>query len=321
MTMTDPIADLLTRIRNAAQVGKDRCDVPASQAQAGAGQDPPGGGLHPHLQGAGGGPAAARIRLYLRYSSDGEPAIHGLRARLPARPARLPRRRGAAQGPRRHRRRRDLDLQGAHDRRQGARAAPRRRGHVPGLVGRLPCHASERTPSRSRRGSQVHVGGRGGPGQGAEGRAAAARPRRHQRRRRGRAGRGEPRRRRAAAVRALPRPHPRAARQRRHAASPPASSASSTSSASATRPSSRARASSCCRSASPTRWLTRRREGVAITLRREGQPADDRGHRQAEGRPGGGRDPQRCARPTPYKGKGVKYSDEVLKLKAGKTGA
>lgn len=31
MTMTDPIADFLTRIRNAVQVGKDRCDVPASK--------------------------------------------------------------------------------------------------------------------------------------------------------------------------------------------------------------------------------------------------------------------------------------------------
>ncbi len=31
MTMTDPIADFLTRVRNAVQANKDRCDAPASR--------------------------------------------------------------------------------------------------------------------------------------------------------------------------------------------------------------------------------------------------------------------------------------------------
>jgi small subunit ribosomal protein S8 len=33
MTMTDPIADFLTRIRNAVMAGKDRVDVPASKVK------------------------------------------------------------------------------------------------------------------------------------------------------------------------------------------------------------------------------------------------------------------------------------------------
>ena len=31
MTMTDPIADMLTRIRNANKAGLDKCDIPASK--------------------------------------------------------------------------------------------------------------------------------------------------------------------------------------------------------------------------------------------------------------------------------------------------
>lgn len=33
--MTDPIADMLTRIRNAIQAGHDRCEFPASKVKAG----------------------------------------------------------------------------------------------------------------------------------------------------------------------------------------------------------------------------------------------------------------------------------------------
>ena len=77
MTMTDPIADLLTHIRNAARVGKDRCDIPASRLKlelAKIFQEE--GFIHSFKvleEGHGG-----TIRLYLRYSSEGEPEIHGL---------------------------------------------------------------------------------------------------------------------------------------------------------------------------------------------------------------------------------------------------
>ncbi len=77
MTMTDPIADLLTHIRNAARVGKDRCDIPASRLKlelAKIFQDEGFIRSFKVLEEGHGG----TIRLYLRYSSEGEPAIHGL---------------------------------------------------------------------------------------------------------------------------------------------------------------------------------------------------------------------------------------------------
>ncbi len=36
MTMTDPVADYLTRLRNAIQAGHKRVDVPASNTETGA---------------------------------------------------------------------------------------------------------------------------------------------------------------------------------------------------------------------------------------------------------------------------------------------
>jgi len=77
MTMTDPVADLLTHIRNAARVGKDRCDVPASRLKLELAKILQEEGFVRSFkvleEGQGG-----TIRLYLRYSADGEPAIHGL---------------------------------------------------------------------------------------------------------------------------------------------------------------------------------------------------------------------------------------------------
>ena len=77
MTMTDPIADLLTRVRNAVLVGRDRCDVPASKVKLELSKILQEEGfirtfkvLEEDSQGT--------LRLYLRYSSEGEPAIHGL---------------------------------------------------------------------------------------------------------------------------------------------------------------------------------------------------------------------------------------------------
>ena len=75
MSMTDPIADLLTRIRNAHTVKHDRLDVPASKLKAevcrilkeqGYIQD-----VEPfEVEGPGSG-----LRIYLRYTEEGVPAI------------------------------------------------------------------------------------------------------------------------------------------------------------------------------------------------------------------------------------------------------
>jgi small subunit ribosomal protein S8 len=77
MTMTDPIADFLTRIRNAVQAGKDRCDVPASKVKLELSKILQEEGFIRTFKVLEEGPQGT-LRLYLRYSSDGEPAIHGV---------------------------------------------------------------------------------------------------------------------------------------------------------------------------------------------------------------------------------------------------
>ncbi len=77
MTMTDPIADLLTRIRNAVLVGKDRCDAPASKVKLELSKILQEEGFIRTFKVLEEGPQGT-LRLYLRYSPDGEPAIHGV---------------------------------------------------------------------------------------------------------------------------------------------------------------------------------------------------------------------------------------------------
>jgi small subunit ribosomal protein S8 len=77
MTMTDPVADFLTRIRNAAQAGKDRCDVPASKLKLELAKILQEEGFIRTFKVIEEGPQPT-IRLYLRYSSEGEPVIKGL---------------------------------------------------------------------------------------------------------------------------------------------------------------------------------------------------------------------------------------------------
>ena len=77
MTMTDPISDYLTRVRNAVQVGKDRCDVPASKIKLELSKILQEEGFIRTFKVLEEGPQGT-LRLYLRYSSDGEPAIHGI---------------------------------------------------------------------------------------------------------------------------------------------------------------------------------------------------------------------------------------------------
>jgi small subunit ribosomal protein S8 len=77
MTMTDPISDYLTRVRNAVQVGKDRCDVPASKIKLELSKILQEEGFIRTFKVLEEGPQGT-LRLYLRYSSDGEPAIRGI---------------------------------------------------------------------------------------------------------------------------------------------------------------------------------------------------------------------------------------------------
>lgn len=77
MTATDPIADFLTRIRNAARANKDRCDIPASRLKLELAKILQEEGFIRTFKVVEEGPERA-IRVYLRYSPEGEPAIHGL---------------------------------------------------------------------------------------------------------------------------------------------------------------------------------------------------------------------------------------------------
>jgi small subunit ribosomal protein S8 len=77
MSMTDPIADMLTRIRNATLVRHDRADVPASKMKLEIAKILKQEGFIRTFKVLEEGPQGV-LRIYLKYSDDGEPVIHGL---------------------------------------------------------------------------------------------------------------------------------------------------------------------------------------------------------------------------------------------------
>jgi small subunit ribosomal protein S8 len=74
MTMTDPIADLLTRIRNAILAKHDRLDVPASKLKLEVCRLLKQEGYIENFRLVEAKPQSA-IRVYLRYNDEGVPAI------------------------------------------------------------------------------------------------------------------------------------------------------------------------------------------------------------------------------------------------------
>ncbi len=78
MSMTDPISDMLTRIRNATMVRHDRTDLPASKMKLEIAKILKQEGFIRTFKLLEEGPQGV-IRIYLKYSEDGESAIHGLR--------------------------------------------------------------------------------------------------------------------------------------------------------------------------------------------------------------------------------------------------
>jgi small subunit ribosomal protein S8 len=77
MSMTDPISDMLTRIRNATTVRHDRTDVPASKMKLEVAKILKQEGFIRTFKMLEEGPQGL-IRIYLKYAEDGEPAIHGV---------------------------------------------------------------------------------------------------------------------------------------------------------------------------------------------------------------------------------------------------
>jgi len=76
--MTDPIADMLTRIRNANQVRKDRVEVPASKMKRAIAEILKREGYIRDFEVVQDGPKAT-LRIYLKYGPGGERVITGLR--------------------------------------------------------------------------------------------------------------------------------------------------------------------------------------------------------------------------------------------------
>lgn len=77
MSMTDPIADMLTRIRNGIQARHERIEVPASKLKVEVARILKSEGfisnyklVEAEIQGT--------LRIYLKYSQDGESVIHGI---------------------------------------------------------------------------------------------------------------------------------------------------------------------------------------------------------------------------------------------------
>lgn len=74
MSKTDPIADLLTRIRNAHLSKHDRLDVPSSKLKAEICRILKEQGLIKNFRTLEAQPSA-KLRIFLRYGDDGSPAI------------------------------------------------------------------------------------------------------------------------------------------------------------------------------------------------------------------------------------------------------
>ncbi len=78
MAMTDPIADMLTRIRNANMVQKETVDLPASRIKEEIATVLRNEGFIKDYQRIAEGPQGV-LRLYLKYGKDGQKVISGLK--------------------------------------------------------------------------------------------------------------------------------------------------------------------------------------------------------------------------------------------------
>jgi len=80
MSMTDPIADMLTRIRNGIQSRHDRVEMPHSKLKVEVAKILKSEGFISNFKEvpAEDGKPSGTLRVYLKYSEDGEPVIHGI---------------------------------------------------------------------------------------------------------------------------------------------------------------------------------------------------------------------------------------------------
>ena len=79
MSMTDPIADMLTRIRNGIQAHHDRIELPTSKLKVEVARILKSEGFIANFKEVPeDGKPSGTLRVYLKYSEDGEPVIHGI---------------------------------------------------------------------------------------------------------------------------------------------------------------------------------------------------------------------------------------------------
>ena len=78
MSMTDPIADMLTRIRNGITSRHDRVELPSSKLKVEVAKILKNEGFISNYKVVEEKGAQPTLRLYLKYSEDGEPVIHGI---------------------------------------------------------------------------------------------------------------------------------------------------------------------------------------------------------------------------------------------------
>src|SRR3978361_1315577 len=77
MSMTDPVADLLQRIRHGIQARHERVELPASNLKAEIARILKSEGFISNYKLDKEG-IQGTLRLFLKYSPDGEPVIHGI---------------------------------------------------------------------------------------------------------------------------------------------------------------------------------------------------------------------------------------------------
>lgn len=79
MPVTDPIADLLTRVRNAAAAGHDTVSVPASQLKLEIARLMKDEGYLQKVEQVDAGKITASLRITLKYGPRRQPVFRGLR--------------------------------------------------------------------------------------------------------------------------------------------------------------------------------------------------------------------------------------------------
>ncbi len=79
MSMTDPVSDLLSRIRTAHLAKHDRLDVPSSKLKAEICRLLSEQGYIENVERLEEDPIKPRLRIYLKYTDDGSPMIRHLK--------------------------------------------------------------------------------------------------------------------------------------------------------------------------------------------------------------------------------------------------